>query len=103
MTYKTINSKSCLTLLVDTSREDSLGHNFVYTKSFRSAYINSGRNFCFISPSANVAKKSDVFLSDLAEYKNVDQDNDLTDSSIDAIFDVISKSEKDFFHIFRFT
>jgi hypothetical protein len=100
VTYKTINSKSCLTLLVDTSRSDSLGHNFVYTKSFRSVYLSSGRNFCFISPSANIAKKSDVFLSDLAEYKNVDQDNDLMDSSIDAIFDVISKSEKDFFHIF---
>ena len=98
MTYKTITSKSCLTLLVDTSGEDSFGHNFAYSKSLRSVYINLARNFCFIAPTANIAKKSDIFLSGLAEYKNIDQGNDLMDSSIDGIFDVISKSKKNFFH-----
>ena len=100
MTYKNTALKSCLTFLVDTSREDSPGHNFAHAKSFRSAYISLGKNFCFISPSAKIAKKSDAFLSDLAEYKNIDQVNDLMDGSIDTIFDVISKSQKDFFHVF---
>lgn len=75
MTDKTITSKSCLTLLVDTSGEDSFGHNLAYSKSFRSVYINLAKNFCFIAPTPNIAKKSDIFLSGLAEYKNIDQGN----------------------------
>jgi hypothetical protein len=64
--------KNCTSIIIDSALKNSKGHYEQFSYDFRQALIRSGKKVIYISPSADLANKSDGVSSPLISYQFID-------------------------------
>jgi hypothetical protein len=64
--------EKCTSIIIDSALKNSKGHYEQFSYDFRQALIRSGKKVIYISPSADLANKSDGVASPLISYQFID-------------------------------